>query len=320
VRCRLLCFGLLGIVLAIWLCNSSLLSRSFAERPLLLAHRGVHQDYTHDGVTDDSCTARLIYPPKTPFIEDTLPAIKEAFRDGAAFVDFDVHPTTDGQWVVFHDWRLECRTDGRGATREQSLKYLQTLDVGYGYTADGGATYPLRGKGIGLMPSLNDVLRNLPDGRFIVHIKSNDPTDGMALAMTLASLPSNEISRLTVTGGDRPIRALRATLPLLRTMSPSSIKSCLGAYAALGEFGYVPGACYNTVLFVPVNVAPWLWGWPDRFLSRMGKVNTLVFAVDDLGGGGTKGLNDRKDLAKLPKNYTGGIWTDRIDSVYSLAP
>src|SRR4051794_9676545 len=121
-----------------------------------------------------------------------------------------------------------------GYHREQPLKYLQTLDVGFGYTADKGATYPLRRRGIGLMPSLGEVLQRFPDRRFIVHIKSNDPHDGIALAEAITTLPNNETSHLAVTGGDRPIEKLRAKMPFLRTMSRSTVKRCLSEYAALG--------------------------------------------------------------------------------------
>ncbi len=69
-----------------------------------------------------------------------------AFDAGADIVEFDVHPTTDGHFAVFHDWTLDCRTDGKGVTREHTLAELKKLDAGYGYTADGGKTYPLRGK------------------------------------------------------------------------------------------------------------------------------------------------------------------------------
>jgi glycerophosphoryl diester phosphodiesterase len=41
---------------------------------------------------------------------------------------------------------------------------LKKLDIGYGYTADGGKTYPFRGKAIGLMPTLTEVLQAFPDG------------------------------------------------------------------------------------------------------------------------------------------------------------
>jgi glycerophosphoryl diester phosphodiesterase len=66
---------------------------------------------------------------------------------------WNVHPTTDGQFAVFHDWTLDCRTDGHGITREHSIADLKKLDIGYGYTTDGGRRYPFRGSGVGMMPT-----------------------------------------------------------------------------------------------------------------------------------------------------------------------
>jgi glycerophosphoryl diester phosphodiesterase len=305
------------VIAIVWVANTSLLVRRFSARPTLLAHRGVHQDYSHDGVSNDTCTATRILPPHSDYIENTLPAIAEAFQEGADVVDFDIHPTSDGGWAVFHDWALDCRTNGHGVTRDQTLAYLQSLDVGYGYTADGGKTYPLRGKGIGLMPSLEEVLTRFANRPFILHIKSNDAKEGEALGRTLLTMPRDEWQRLAVTGGDRPIQALRRTLPEIQTMSPKSIKACFVRYIALGVVGYVPVSCRNSVLFVPVNLGPWLWGWPDRFLWRMHAAGTSVFAVDDYKATGANGLNDGADLKKLPKGYSGGIWTDQIDAVSS---
>jgi len=305
------------LIAVVWLGNSSVLVKPFAAHPTLLAHRGVHQDYSHEGVRDDTCTATHILPVRHAYIEDTLPSMAAAFQEGADVVDFDVHPTTDAKWVVFHDWNLDCRTNGHGVTRAHMLAYLQSLDVGYGYTADEGKTYPLRGKGVGLMPSLADVLTRFPDKHFLLHIKSNDPKEGEALGRTLLALPPAQRQLLAVTGGELPIAAIRRTLPEIETMSPKSIKRCITQYILLGETGYVPRACRNTVLFVPVNIAPWLWGWPDRFLRRMDAAGTRVFAVDDYKAGGTKGLNDRADYKKLPNGYTGGIWTDQIEAVKS---
>ena len=95
-------------------------------------------------------------------------------RAGADIVELDVHPTSDGQFAVFHDWTLDCRSDGRGVTRERSLAELKQLDVGHGYTADGGKSFPLRGTGIGLLPSLDEVLGAFPDNRFLSGITSFD--------------------------------------------------------------------------------------------------------------------------------------------------
>jgi glycerophosphoryl diester phosphodiesterase family protein len=97
--------------------------------------------------------------PITPEIENTIDSMRAAFELGEDAVELDVHPTTDVQFAVFHDWTLDCRTEGHGETRAHDMAYLKTLDVGYGYSADGGRTFPLRGKGIGLMPSFADVMQ-----------------------------------------------------------------------------------------------------------------------------------------------------------------
>src|SRR5262249_58620410 len=140
------------------------------------------------------------------------------------------HPTTDGQFAVFHDWTLDCRTNGHGVTREQPMTYLATLDIGYGYTADGGRTFPFRGKAIGLMPSMDEVLRTFPERSFLINVKSNDPAEGEKLAVILNSLPPARRSLLMVYGGDRPIAALHALAPDVKTMSRSSLKACLLRY------------------------------------------------------------------------------------------
>jgi hypothetical protein len=51
------------------------------------------------------------------------------------------------------------------------MEELRTLDVGYGYTADDGLSYPFRGTGIGLLPSLDDVLSSFPTQAFLIHVR-----------------------------------------------------------------------------------------------------------------------------------------------------
>ena len=109
------------------------------------------------------------------YLENTIASIEAAFAAGADIVEFDVHPTTDGHFAVFHDWTVDCRTEGHGVTREHTLAELKALDIGYGYTADGGKTFPFRGKGVGLMPSLDEVLAAFPMRRLLINVKSNDP-------------------------------------------------------------------------------------------------------------------------------------------------
>ncbi|HEV7694256.1 MAG TPA: glycerophosphodiester phosphodiesterase family protein, partial [Hyphomonadaceae bacterium] len=151
---------------------------SWFERPhgdgkiKLIAHRGVHQTFSKDGVGNDTCTADRIYPPTHDLIENTLPSMEAAFAAGADVVELDVHLTPDKQFAVLHDWTVDCRTEGKGVTEQLDMAYLKTLDLGYGYTVDGGKTYPLRGKGVGMMPTLPEVLARFPDKRFLINFKS----------------------------------------------------------------------------------------------------------------------------------------------------
>jgi len=314
---RIVRFGLTFIIIAagaIWL-NNTTLWISPETTPTLLAHRGLAQTFSAAGLTATTCTAARIFPPEHAFIENTLPSMRAAFAGGADIVELDVHPTSDGQVAVFHDWTLDCRTDGRGVTREHTLADLKKLDVGYGYTPDGGKTFPFRGAGIGLMPSLDEVLGAFPDKRFLIHIKSNDPNEGRQLAARLKSLPREQLQRLMIYGGALPVAAARQLLDI-QTMSGATLKRCLIRYFLMGWAGYVPSDCERSVLLVPVNYARWLWGWPNRFLNRMHRHDSEVFVIGRYDGEDFSGGIDRPDdLALLPADFAGGIWTNRIDRI-----
>jgi len=311
--------ALLGAVVVFAYFNSaSWLAPSPAGRPVLLAHRGLAQTFALDGVKADTCTASRIHPPEHPFLENTLASMRAAFEAGADIVELDIHPTTDGQFAVFHDWTLDCRTDGTGNTRDHSLADLKALDIGHGYTADGGKTFPFRGRGVGAMPSLDEVFGAFPERRFLIHIKSNEPADGETLAERLARLSAPQRNRLMVYGGARPVEAFHARLEL-PTTSGRRMQSCLLGYIALGWTGHMPRACANSIVLVPVNIAPWLWGWPNRFLARMRESGSIVFALGPWDGDGfSSGIDTADAFNRLPEDYAGGIWTNRIDRIAAL--
>lgn len=298
--------------------NSAIFGEPQSGRPVLLAHRGLAQTYPPDGVTDTTCTAARINPSEHPYLENTLAAIEAAFAAGADIVEFDIHPTSDGQFAVFHDWTLDCRTNGTGVTREKSMAELKALDIGHGYTADGGATYPFRGRGIGLMPSLDEVLARFPDRRLLIHIKSNDPSEGEALAARLLKLAPEQLTRLMVYGGDRPVTAVRKHIPSLVTMSKADAKRCLLQHLALGWIGITPRSCEQQLLPIPSNYTAWIWGWPQRFTERMRKAGGSVIVAGPLvGGEGSTGIDRAEDLAALARPIPG-IWTNRIDRIAPL--
>ncbi|MFC7330177.1 glycerophosphodiester phosphodiesterase family protein [Marinactinospora rubrisoli] len=316
-RARAVLAVLTVLVLLCWAANSSRLHGPGEGRPTTLAHRGLGQTFDLAGIENDTCTAERIHPPEHAYLENTIAGMRAAFDAGADVVELDVHITRDDRFAVFHDWEVDCRTDGRGTTRDHTMAELRRLDIGYGYTADDGATHPFRGTGAGLMPSLDEVFAEFPDEELLIHVKSDDPAEGELLAEHLARLPGDRLAAVTVYGGDAPIAALRRELPGLRTMSKATLRDCLVRYAAVGWSGYVPAACAGTQLHVPEKIGPWLWGWPHLFVSRMAEAGTRVVLV---GGSGdwSAGFDGPQDLERVPEGFTGTVWTNRADVVAPL--
>lgn len=306
---------IVGLV-SFYVTNASFGVKPIGLSPVLVAHRGLGQGYDRQGLTNDTCTAERMLSVPHDYLENTLPSMKAAFAYGADMVELDIHPTVDGHFAVFHDWTIDCRTNGTGVTREQTLGSLKALDIGYGYTADDGKTYPFRGQGIGMLPSLSEVLSTFPDRHFVINIKSQDPNEGVLLAERLAVLPAERQGQFMVYGGSEPVGIIREQFHTIQTLWPRRLKQCLTRYMALGWTGWMPAKCDRNLLLVPANVAPWLWGWPNRFLRRMDRVGTQVFLVGDYRGEGfSQGFDDPERLKDLPPDYAGGIWTDRIDLI-----
>jgi glycerophosphoryl diester phosphodiesterase len=317
VRRRYVVLGAsLAMLLAVYVANASWLVRPQGE-VTLLAHRGVHQIFDREGLTRQSCTAERSIDTGHRFIENTLPSIAAAFGYGADVVEIDVHSTTDQDFAVFHDWTLDCRTNGTGVVREHSMAELRQLDVAYGYTFDGGQSFPLRGSGVGMMPSLGEVLRAFPDERFLIDIKSNDPSEADRLIRYLDSLPEAHPARLAFYGGWRPIDRIRELRPELMAFSTARGERCLKRYLLTGWMGRVPEECGRSMIIVPGDYARLLWGWPHRFVRRMNSVGSEVYVGGrmDIRLKSVEGLDTPEQLDRLPTNWQAGIFTDRIEVI-----
>lgn len=311
---------MVAVAAGIYINNTSLLAPHQDGKPVLLAHRGIAQRFDERDLDNDTCTAARMLPPAHDYLENTLLSMRASFEAGADVVELDVHPTTDGEFAVFHDWTLDCRTDGNGVTRAQTMAKLKTLDIGYGYTADGGKTFPFRGKGVGMMPALSEVFAAFPDKKLLINVKSRDPDEGERLAGVLNALPAERRRTIMVYGGNEPIEVIRRLTPDVRTVSRGAIRSCLTRYIGYGWTGLVPAACRNAIVLVPINAAPWLWGWPDRLLARMNAVNSAVFALGPYSGGEfSTGIDTAEIFARLPQGYSGGIWTNEIEAIAKIA-
>ena len=238
-----------------------------------------------------------------------------SFAAGASVVELDIHPTLDGEFAVFHDWTLECRTNGQGVTRDLSMAALKQLDVGYGYTADDGRTYPFRGKGVGLMPTLDEVFTAFPGRQFLINIKSNDPTEADRLIAYLTAHGRPTDKRLWVWAEGQPGDRLLELAPRAVVMSKARTKTCVLKYLALGWTGHVPQVCRQNLIAVPLNLRWAYWGWPNRLIARAEAADSGVMLVGPVGKGRTVGLTDPRQLDAIPDRFSGLVLTDEIETI-----
>jgi glycerophosphoryl diester phosphodiesterase len=307
--------GIAAFAVAVSLINASWI----APRPngplILVAHRGLAQQFDRKGVGRDTCTATRILPSEHDFIENTLRSMSNARHFGADAIELDVHPTSDGQMVVFHDWDLDCRTDGHGPVRKHRLAELKKLDVGYGYTADGGRTFPLRGRGVGGMPTVEEALRETPRMRLFVNFKSKDPRDADAVVAAFRRAGVAIDDKYVFYGQPAVTGRLKQLVPGVRTFWKGDMKTCLVDYMKIGWTSYVPKSCHNTIVAVPLNYQWAIWGWPKRFLARMDKVGTKVILLGPYEDGEIAGLERAEQLAKVPSDFRGYLW---IEDFYAV--
>ncbi len=305
---------IISVLLLVWLNNTNVFYSKQRDYKLL-AHRGLAQSYDVSKVDWDTNTAEIIDEPEHPYLENTIPSMQAAFDLGADVVELDVRLTKDKRLAVFHDFALEYRTNASGLVGDYTMAELKDLDIGYGYTADKGQTFPFRGKGLGLMPELAEVFSAFPGKELLINVKDGDVETYQVLWTDyLSRMTKDQLSLITVYGDDDGIDYLREQSPDLRLLSMRMMKKALLKYELLGFTGYIPKELHNLELHLPLKYAKFLWGWPNKFVKRMESVNTRVLIV--LGDGKwSEGFDTEESLEAIPKGYKGYIWTNRIDKV-----
>jgi glycerophosphoryl diester phosphodiesterase len=97
--------------------------------------------------------------------ENTLPAFKIGYDQGADADELDVHLTKDGQVLVIHDGNTRSMTGVDAVVAEKTMEDLRAMDAG----ARMGKAW--KDKGVKL-PLLGEVLSLIPDGkRLFIEIK-----------------------------------------------------------------------------------------------------------------------------------------------------
>ena len=302
----------------------------------VIAHRGVAQTYPRNGLDNYLCTATRIRTPTHHFIENTLDSMQAAFADGADIVELDIHPTADGKLAVFHDWTLNCRTEAtcesgcncndhnECVTSEQTWDYLSKLDLGYGYTSDGGKTFPLRGLGVGKMPALKNVLELMeknPEKEISIDPKDTFHRTVDLFIQAVEPYPPELRRRIHFEfSGFREDDLRRLEIQEAVHQGGGPAKECAKKYLLLGWSGYFPEACRNTSLFIPLHetmgrlnkhfdnylITDFLWGWPEKFIALANTHGTKVYVSQ---------VDSIEDLEFVRNLKIEGVMTNKIEVV-----
>ena len=311
---------ILGIALAVFAVGVSLLNASWlAPRPkgklIIVAHRGLAQQFSREGLGLQDCTASRIRPPEHHYLENTVEGVKQAYYLRANAVELDVQQTREGNVVAFHDADLSCRTNGKGRVRDHTVQQLKALDAGYGYTADGGKTYPLRGR-IGAIPTIEEVLRAVPRQMLIFHFKTSDPSDADALAAAFVRAGLEIDDKFAFYGAGKVLARMRRYAPNAWMWDQKQARACPMDYLKWGWTGFVPESCRGATVGLPLNYRWAAWGWPNRFLDRMADAGARVILFGDLENvNAPVGLERPEQLGKVPRSFRGYLWVEDIYNV-----
>ncbi|HEX5612495.1 MAG TPA: glycerophosphodiester phosphodiesterase, partial [Burkholderiales bacterium] len=232
--------------------------------------------------------------------ENTLEAFSHAVAVGADALEMDVRATADGSLVVIHDATVERTTDASGAVDALKLDQLQRLDAGFRWSADGGKTFPFRGKGVRI-PTVDEVFARFPDRRVNLEIK-NPP--GAAAAKPLCDrIRAHRMQErmLVASMSDEAIAAFRGACPEVAT----SLATSEGRAFVFASYAWLDSA------YTPRGVALQV---PDRLRDRVLATPGLVKAAHNRNlkiHAWT--VNDEARMRELVAIGIDGIITDRPD-------
>jgi glycerophosphoryl diester phosphodiesterase len=206
--------------------------------------------------------------------ENTLASFRRAIECGARWIELDVH-AKEGELIVFHDDRLDRRTDGTGRLEDRSLEYIRSLDAGDGER----------------IPLLDEVF-DLIAGRAGVNIelKGSRTADHAAAAVAKRLGRSGwDSSRFLVSSFDwEELARFKSLAPGIRIGGLAS-----GAARDTLERAKLMG-CYS--LHLARHAAR-----PD-LLAEAHRLGLLVFVYT---------VNRTRDMARMRNAGADGIFTDR---------
>jgi len=170
------------------------------KAPLVVAHRG----------------ARWLA------VENTLEALRIAFEEGAAGVEFDVQLTRDGELVLFHDDDLFSLTGIHGRVRDHTWRELRAMPLADRHGRRG--VIPHLAEALALLGRVPEPKRKLINLELKV-VGDNGPalTEAVVAALLAADAPAWLLSSFA---GAALTRLKRCTVPFDRALLIDNDPSC----------------------------------------------------------------------------------------------
>lgn len=251
-------------------------SPELQERGELVAYRGGGQIVDYQKLRTSGCTANSIVQSQNVVIENTLESLDNAARAGFDIFHLNIHLTKDGQFVLFHDWTLDCATNGTGEVNSHTADELIALDAGYGYTFDDGKTYPFRSKGYRI-DNLEVALGKYRHNTLWLNLKNNNDAAFAALGELLTGSYADRLSKIVIITSPKGEAWFASRYPALTAVSVESTKSCVMDYLLYGWSGVFPQTCSNRPILLPPAKAKYLWGYPNKFAARAQQNGSKVY-------------------------------------------
>ena len=248
------------------------------QPPLAIAHRG----------------SRLLWP------ENTMYAFQGAVDLGYRYLETDLHVTSDGVVVVFHDDTLDRTTDGTGPIQERAWAEIAELDAGHNFAPQDG--YPRRGAG-DRIPRLDDLLSAFPDVRLVLDLKQGGTEKPLA---TLLTRMGAEERVIVGSFSDKRLRIFRHASGG-RVATSSGPRETFRIWMA-ARLGRAAPLSHADALQIPEDFA--FIDVPDQKLIEVAHAHGLQVHVWT--------VNDGANMDRLLDRGVDGIITDRPDTLKEL--
>lgn len=166
-------------------------------------------------------------------MENSMASFRRALDEGYRYLETDVHASSDGVVVVCHDASLNRTTDATGPIAAQPWHVVRTARV----------------RGREAVPSLREVLDELPDALLNIDVKADSAVEPILALVTeldawdricLASFSSERLARMRAVGGAKLMSACSPTEALgLRTRGWLRQAGLVPGRLGAGPFGRV---------------------------------------------------------------------------------